>query len=193
MQDYPKLLESCEKVGFTQIDKKFCFSTVKNDIQTAATKFAAKLSPESASSCKWIKFILGEHDVFWLNCELLKLAGVQFYGDVQNHSYAGINLDFPAKVSLHPEFGFTLEQIKGKIKGNVKISNSSSIYLGPNASLENVDIDGNYEINSSISSKELKNGNRLEYVELGDGDKSVDDYLKIRGYKSGGVTTLEKV
>lgn len=36
MQDYPKLLLSSKNVGFTMIDKRFCFSTVKNDIKSAA-------------------------------------------------------------------------------------------------------------------------------------------------------------
>jgi len=36
MQDYPKLLKASDSVGFTQINRKFCFSTVKNDLITAA-------------------------------------------------------------------------------------------------------------------------------------------------------------
>lgn len=45
MQDYPKLLGSCERVGFTMVPREFCFSTVKNDIKTAADKFKANNSP----------------------------------------------------------------------------------------------------------------------------------------------------
>ena len=52
MQDYPKLLPSADRVGITQIEKLFCFSTVKNDLSAAKTKYEAKLSPESASSCE---------------------------------------------------------------------------------------------------------------------------------------------
>lgn len=51
MQDYPKLLENCDRVGYTSIDKGFCFSTVKNDLATAVTKFKSGLACESASSC----------------------------------------------------------------------------------------------------------------------------------------------
>lgn len=36
MQDYPKLLKPENKVGFTQMDRRFCFTTCKNDIVTAA-------------------------------------------------------------------------------------------------------------------------------------------------------------
>jgi UDP-sugar pyrophosphorylase len=44
MQDYPKLLPSCENVGFTDIPKGFCFTTVKNDLKTAIGKFKQGLS-----------------------------------------------------------------------------------------------------------------------------------------------------
>jgi hypothetical protein len=33
MQDYPKLLDNGDRVGFTQIDRKFCFTTCKNDLK----------------------------------------------------------------------------------------------------------------------------------------------------------------
>jgi UDP-sugar pyrophosphorylase len=39
MQDYPKLLKAENKVGITQFDRRFCFSALKNDIQTAAQKY----------------------------------------------------------------------------------------------------------------------------------------------------------
>jgi len=38
MQDYPKLLKSGDRVGFTQVSRAFCFSTLKNDLVTAAQK-----------------------------------------------------------------------------------------------------------------------------------------------------------
>ena len=41
MQDYPKLLDHSQNVGFTMIDRKFCFATLKNDSKTAASKFKA--------------------------------------------------------------------------------------------------------------------------------------------------------
>ena len=38
MQDYPNLIKNCDGVGFTQIDRRFAFSSVKNDLATAALK-----------------------------------------------------------------------------------------------------------------------------------------------------------
>ena len=43
MQDYPKLLDNCDHVGYTSIDNGYCFSTVKNDLATAITKYKANL------------------------------------------------------------------------------------------------------------------------------------------------------
>lgn len=45
MQDYPKLLDNCDKVGFTMIEKGFCFTAAKNDPASAAQKFKSGLSP----------------------------------------------------------------------------------------------------------------------------------------------------
>lgn len=51
MQDYPKLLDSCNNVGFTSVDRKFASAACKNDIKTAADKCKAGLPSESSSSC----------------------------------------------------------------------------------------------------------------------------------------------
>ncbi|EGR28427.1 hypothetical protein IMG5_175820 [Ichthyophthirius multifiliis] len=49
MQDYPKLLDSGDRVGFTQVARNFCFSTCKNDIKTAQQKFIQNMPAECAS------------------------------------------------------------------------------------------------------------------------------------------------
>lgn len=51
MQDYPKLLDDCSRVGYTSVDKGFCFTTLKNDPKSAIAKYKDGLSPESAGSC----------------------------------------------------------------------------------------------------------------------------------------------
>lgn len=69
MQDYPKLLPNCDKVGFTDIPKGFCFTTVKNDLKSAVDKFNKGLSPESASSC--------EADFYYNNRVMLRMCGAE--------------------------------------------------------------------------------------------------------------------
>ena len=75
MQDYPKLLHNCDHVGYTSIDKLFCFTTVKNDLTTGITKYQANISPECAGSC--------EADFYKSNREMLRLCGAQIdEGDI---------------------------------------------------------------------------------------------------------------
>ena len=45
MQDYPKLLKNCDLVGFTMIDRAYCFTTAKNDPASAAVKAKSGLAP----------------------------------------------------------------------------------------------------------------------------------------------------
>jgi len=52
MQDYPKLLKSGERVGFTSIPKWYSFSTIKNDLKSAYLKNQQGLIGESAGECE---------------------------------------------------------------------------------------------------------------------------------------------
>lgn len=110
MQDYPKLLKSGDRVGFTQIDRRFCFSTVKNDLKTAAQKVKSNLPAESSSIC--------EQEFYWLNKEILRLCGVIFEEkESVVKSYADIPIPLTTRVVMHPSFGVTLLEIRNKIKG----------------------------------------------------------------------------
>ena len=42
--DFLPALKNCDKVGFTDIPKGFCFSTVKNDLKSAVDKYKKGLS-----------------------------------------------------------------------------------------------------------------------------------------------------
>lgn len=44
MQDYPKLLNNCDLVGFTDAPRGYCFTAVKNDLTSANTKIKQGLS-----------------------------------------------------------------------------------------------------------------------------------------------------
>ena len=84
--EYPKLLENDSRVGMTQLNRAFCFSTVKNDIKTAAQKFQQKLAPESASSC--------ESDLYFMNRSILKLVGVHVETSTETeYVFEGIKLN----------------------------------------------------------------------------------------------------
>mmetsp|Transcript_10166 Transcript_10166/g.8712 ORF Transcript_10166/g.8712 Transcript_10166/m.8712 type:complete len:159 (-) Transcript_10166:179-655(-) len=149
MQDYPKLLKSCDRVGVTQIDKIFSFSACKNDIKSAAEKFSKNLPPECAASC--------EHD-FYRQCGLvLKAAGVDVQTSEKFNTYAGINHQVIPKIILRPSFGVTLKEIKSKIKGKVIISPQSTVVLEGDTILEDITIDGSVHLKDS----KLEKGTQL--------------------------------
>lgn len=69
MQDYPKLLPNCDKVGFASVPKGYCFSALKNDLASATLKHQQGLSGEGAPHC--------EADIYINNRHLLRLAGAE--------------------------------------------------------------------------------------------------------------------
>ena len=92
MQDYPKLLKSGDRVGITQLDRLYCFSTCKNDLGTACLKFKDNLPQECAGSC--------EQDYYTLNRALLKMSGVSIEepSAESNQVFEGIQINFGARV-----------------------------------------------------------------------------------------------
>lgn len=69
MQDYPKLLDNCDRVGFVNVPKGYCFTAVKNDLKSGNDKIKQGISGETAGSC--------EADVYKNNRDLLRLAGAK--------------------------------------------------------------------------------------------------------------------
>lgn len=123
MQDYPKLLETCDRVGFTMVPREFCFSTVKNDIKTAADKFKANGSPESAATC--------EADFYEQNRQLLKLCGAEIeQGELAD--FAGIKTAIFPRVYLAPSFGISLKVANLKYRNCAqKLRSSASARTAP--------------------------------------------------------------
>lgn len=168
MQDYPKLLETCEKVGFTMVPREFCFSTVKNDIKTAADKFKANNSPESASTC--------EADYYEQNRRLLKLCGAQIeQGDLSD--FAGIKTAIFPRVYLAPSFAVTLKEMRSKVK-KLNISKDSTFIVGSDIYISNVSVDGYVQLDQKGVVIQDKQYGKLVATEAGD-----PDYVAIRGFK----------
>ena len=99
MQDLPKLYDNCDKVGFTNIDKGFCFSTAKNDPESAAVKFKSGLAPESAGSC--------ESDLVHFSRVMLRLAGAEIEEGVESE-FGGVKLSLYPLISISPNFATCL-------------------------------------------------------------------------------------
>ncbi len=179
MQDYPKLLKCPDRVGFTQLDRLFSFTTCKNDLATAATKSKGGLAPECAGSC--------ENDFYLNACQLLIKAGADIHFEHHCQHLAGIEYKWAPKVVLHPEFGVTVEEICSKIKGKVHISEHSTLVIEGDCTLEgDIKIDGICRLaGGKAAHKDIqvtdKKYNKFEEVDPK--DEHTPNYLKIRGYK----------
>lgn len=99
MQDYPKLLENCNRVGYTSVDKGFCFSTLKNDPKTAIQKFKEDLYPESAGSC--------EAEFYFYNREMLRLCGAKIE-EAPRQEHGGIQIPLYPMISISPKFAVNI-------------------------------------------------------------------------------------
>jgi len=178
MQDYPKLMAADAKVGLSQVDRSLCFSTVKNDLKTAAQKFSQNIATECAGSC--------EEDLFRLNARLLELAGARVEYSQEKQTFEGISYCFGPLVVLHPSFGVTIEEISRRIKGNVIIHAKSTLVLKGDITLENVEVDGVLFLDDSKTKehKDIKVSDKQynHYVKVDVASKGLLSYLKIRGF-----------
>lgn len=138
MQDYPKLLtgSNASRVSFTQYEKWTSFSAVKNAISDAVAKQKAGNAPESGSS--------GEADVYYWFYNVLKQAGVQFT-PLQQHTYAGVEINEPPHIVLTPKFGVSHQLIKDKFvsASDVHITSDSTLIIdGANVTVKSLKLSG---------------------------------------------------
>ncbi|KAL4490445.1 hypothetical protein ABPG72_002655 [Tetrahymena utriculariae] len=171
-EEYPKLLENDNRVGITQVNRAFCFSTVKNDIKTASQKFQQNLGPESASTC--------EQDLYSMNREILKLVGVEVESsNAPEYEFQGIMLNLSPQIILKPSLGVTLAEIKQNIKSKkVSISKNSSVVFDLETFKEE---NGNYEIDGQFNLP-LAYQSKSKYRSFIAIDENAPQYLQIRGY-----------
>jgi UDP-sugar pyrophosphorylase len=180
MQDYPKLLDSKAKVGFSQFQRWTSFSAVKNAIADAAAKQKSGNAPEAA--------VTGEMEFYgWFN-EILKQAGVKVEEPVEK-TYAGITVKEPAHIILHPSVGVTQEEIISKFpgKGNISISQSSTLVVdGTNVMFESANINGAVFIraspNAKVTVKNLNVNNKGWQFKPIEDESKVDQKYAVRGY-----------
>mmetsp|Transcript_8573 Transcript_8573/g.25264 ORF Transcript_8573/g.25264 Transcript_8573/m.25264 type:complete len:657 (-) Transcript_8573:608-2578(-) len=177
MQDYPKLLPSGSKVGFTQIDRWLCFSPVKNNVEDAAKKAAAGTPPESAST--------GEADMYNASAEMLRRAGMNVeYGPKAEP--LGIPVTLGPQVHLAPSFATTWFELMKKVKGG-SISATSSLVVEGDCNLKNLELDGALVLKpcgkTVVKIDGLRESNKgWELVPLEKGEKAPEE-IAMRGYK----------
>lgn len=170
MQDYPLLLKSGGKVGFTTLPREWCFSAVKNNIVDAAKKSEAGLPPESGAS--------GEMDVYSNYRQKLKLAGSEIE-EAEPIDFSGVKVCPGPKVILSPDYALTLDELNEKVK-NLKITASSTLILRNSGTIDELELDGRLQINSKADISDMKiqnSGDRLV-----PSTQSDDEKISIRGF-----------
>jgi len=175
MQEFPRLCKVGDKVGFSQLDRDMCFTCVKNNLADAVKKNP----PDCALSA--------EADIYACNARLLQLAGqdveIEAPGDVE---FLGIRAKVGARIVLQPSFGISLEEMKERVKGKVRISNKSVLVLDGAVAIDGLDLDGALEVRGSgaLQDKVVRNvGAALEAISAEE-LASAPPALQIRGYRA---------
>lgn len=141
MQDFPKLLETKDNVGVTELDRWFCFSTVKNSISTAMTKAKANVALECAMS--------GEADHYASAVKLLSLAAKRnnctvSIGKGIPRTFDHITYDMGPRVLIKPSWAISLLQIQRRMTphSNLTLSSNSTLILDGDIQLNGLDLNG---------------------------------------------------
>lgn len=189
MQDFPRLLPPVHRsrVGFTQLDRWFVCSSVKNNPKDALSKYKKTGFAECASS--------GEADMYRVNRMLLSALGVRVQVEGKERVFAGVPTQTGAKIIITPRFACSLSELRAKFPTpeKVSISDSSTLILdGGNITVYSLALDGALSITSECSEAEVRvgesktlqvrnKGDTLEPVDVD--DKSVPEEFRIRGYR----------
>jgi len=181
MQDFPRLLPSNANVGWVMMDRWACFTCVKNAVADAAAKYRMGLPSECALYC--------EANIYLQNAKLLRIAGVDvnFGYDTETVEFFGVKEGWGARVVALPSWAATLEQMKEKVRGEVTISNRSSLILDGDVVLEGLDLDGALELRAKNNSTLIVRGARIKTpgapLAAVEKDDEVPPHLQIRGYQ----------
>jgi UDP-sugar pyrophosphorylase len=177
MQDFPKCLPESATVGFSEFERD-TYSPVKNNAADAKKEQEAGRQP--ASACE------GEANIYRYGRKMLADAGAEVEVDTKEfRSFQGISTMMGAMVSILPSWALTWAEVRQKLKGNVKISNRSTLVIdGENITIDGLDLDGALVIRAApgtqVSIKNLKVVNKgWELIDVG--EEAKDKYM-LRGY-----------
>lgn len=175
MQDFPHLCEPGDEVGFTQLERAMCFTCVKNSLSAAVTKNP----PDCALSA--------EADIYECSRRLLSLAGEDVKIEPGNEiKFLGIPAVLGARIILQPSFAISLEEMKKRITGKVRISNKSVLVLDGEVTIGGLELDGALSISGNGEVKDLVvSNNGCPIVAIPEAEMASEPpSLQLRGYKS---------
>lgn len=177
MQDFPRLCEASDKVGFTQLDRLMCFTCVKNNLEDAAKKNP----PDCALSA--------EADIYACNAQLLRLAGSDVeIESPEDTSFLGVSAKIGARIVLAPEWAISLEQMKERVSGKIRISKKSTLYVEGESNIHGLELDGALALKSTdVSKLKVVNGGAPLTPIPQDQLAGLDPSYQIRGYRQEGT------
>ncbi|KEP59974.1 UNVERIFIED_CONTAM: UDP-sugar pyrophospharylase [Hammondia hammondi] len=141
MQDFPRLFSPTTPVGFTELDRWFCYSCVKNDAEDARQKAVKGIPPECALS--------GESDFYANNARLLALAAESVGARVEigeSKPVCGNGVCYPMgpRVVLAPSWGISQDCMRRRLRGasSLKLSSTSTLIVEGDVFIKHLELDG---------------------------------------------------
>lgn len=135
MQDFPKLLPSEARVGFSDFERWFSFSPVKNSIEDALKSHKSGVYAASPGA--------GEAAVYQAHKTLLRLAGAKV-AEAEPLSFLQLPLELRPAIALSPRFALTVDDVMRRVPGGsqVTVSSRSTLVLDGDVTLHSLELDG---------------------------------------------------
>eukprot|EP00914_Ancora_sagittata_P026595 GHVO01052348.1.p1 GENE.GHVO01052348.1~~GHVO01052348.1.p1 ORF type:complete len:619 (-),score=87.25 GHVO01052348.1:10-1866(-) len=142
MQDFARVFKEPEQlVGFTQLDRWFCFSTLKNNNKDGGAKSAHGLPPETSFSA--------ESDLYYQSSKLLAIAAADrgceaLIASPRPMEYSGVKYNMGPRVLLMPAFALTLADIRQHLApaSKLEITHRSTLVVDGPIDFNNLILDG---------------------------------------------------
>eukprot|EP00486_Rosalina_sp_Unknown_P016643 CAMPEP_0201597326 /NCGR_PEP_ID=MMETSP0190_2-20130828/193872_1 /ASSEMBLY_ACC=CAM_ASM_000263 /TAXON_ID=37353 /ORGANISM="Rosalina sp." /LENGTH=330 /DNA_ID=CAMNT_0048058285 /DNA_START=738 /DNA_END=1730 /DNA_ORIENTATION=- len=203
MQEYPKLLSKYQReygkneeekksndgatfdVGMTCFPPWLAMKPVKSNIADSIKQVQKMGTSFSAAH--------GESAVYFMNRTLLRAAAKNENLTLESKDklelVKGLPVDYGARIVLYPSFGATIRDIGEKLKGDISITENSTLILdGDGIEIDGLKLDGTLIIrskgkNTKIIIKNLSVKNEgYEFKAIDVNDTSIEEKYRIRGY-----------
>lgn len=146
MQDYPKVLDSRAKVGFSLAPSWICYSPVKNNAADAAASVAAGVPAGSA--------IAGESDQYFASAELLRKLGANVESAAPS-TFLGLTGVLGPRIVLDPSFSLFPGELASRFPApsDVSISSRSTLVIQGEVVVHSLRLDGSLRLIAPIGSR----------------------------------------
>lgn len=169
MQDYPKLLSSEAKVGFTVLPDWICYSPCKNNLKDAAASVANGVP---AACC-----FTAESAQYFVFAELLRRMGANVE-PAEEMTISGIAATPSPRIVFQPSFAIFAHEIAERFPrpDRVNLSSRSTLVLEGDVVVEYLELDGSAKISATPDARVIVRAHSSYY---GDSIKNEGHELKV--------------